>query len=46
VNITEEKQPNIWTSTCYRARAQFIRLKDREKVKDLVSDARFAGKIK
>ena len=42
INITEEKQPNPWTSTCYRAKADFLRFKDREKVKNLVSDAKYA----
>ena len=37
VNITEEKQPSEW-STCYRAKAQLIRFKDRTKVKNLYSD--------
>jgi hypothetical protein len=42
INITEEKQPNPLTSTCYRAKATFLRLKDREKAKDLVSEAKYA----
>jgi hypothetical protein len=42
INITEEKQPNPWTSTCYRAKAEFLRFKDREKAKVLVSDAKYA----
>lgn len=42
INITEESQPSVWTSTCYRARANFLRFKDREQVKDLVSDAKYA----
>ena len=42
INITNEKQPNPWTSTCYRARASFLRFKDRDKVKGLVSDAKYA----
>src|SRR5664279_3259857 len=37
INITQEKQPNPWTSTCYRAKAEFLRFKDREKIKGLVS---------
>jgi hypothetical protein len=45
INITEEKQPSAWTSTCYRARAQFLRFKDREKAKDLVSDAKYAPEL-
>lgn len=41
VNITEEKQPNFW-STCYRARAELIRFKDRDKVSALKSDPQYA----
>ncbi len=40
INITEEKQPDLW-STCYRARAQFLRFNDREKAKGLLSDAKY-----
>ena len=42
INITEEKQPNPLTSTCYRAKATFLRFKDREKAKSIVSDAKYA----
>ncbi|HLZ53720.1 MAG TPA: hypothetical protein VKS19_04495 [Verrucomicrobiae bacterium] len=42
INITEEHQPNPLTSTCYRARATFLRFKDREKARGLVSDAKYA----
>jgi outer membrane lipoprotein SlyB len=42
INITEEKQPDPWTSSCYRAKAQFLRFKDREKAAGLVSDAKYA----
>ena len=41
VNITEEKHPD-WFSSCYRARAEFVRFKDREKVKSLYSDPYYA----
>ena len=41
VNITEEKQPNWWSS-CYRAKAELIRLRDREKLSTLKSDSRYA----
>ena len=44
VLITEEKQPDFW-STCYRARAEFLRFKDRDKAKDLFSDARYAPEL-
>ena len=42
IDITDEKQPNPWTSTCYRARATFLRYKDRTKAKSLVSDLQYA----
>lgn len=42
INITDEKQPNPWTSSCYRANATFIRFNDREKAKTLVSDAKYS----
>ena len=29
INITEEKQPDFWSS-CYRAKAEFLKVKDRE----------------
>jgi hypothetical protein len=45
INITEEKQPNPWTSTCYRAKADFLRFKDRAKVNNLVSDAKYAPNL-
>lgn len=45
VDITEDKQPNPWTSTCYRAKAEFLRLNDREKAKGLVSDAWYAPSL-
>jgi hypothetical protein len=37
INITDESRFDI-LSTCYRAKAEFLRFKDREKVKRLVSD--------
>lgn len=45
VDITEEKQPSVWTSTCYRAKAEFLRFKDREKARNLVSDAKYAPEL-
>jgi hypothetical protein len=45
INITEERQPNPWTSTCYRARATFLRFEDRGKAKDLVSDPKYAPNL-
>jgi hypothetical protein len=44
VNITQEKQPDV-ISTCYRAKAQFLRFKDRDKAKNLVSDAKYAPRL-
>jgi hypothetical protein len=44
INITEEKQPSVWTSSCYRAKAEFLRFKDRQKAIGLVSDAKYAPK--
>jgi hypothetical protein len=44
INITEEHQPDM-VSSCYRARAQFLRFKDREKAKGLLSDAKYAPEL-
>jgi TPR repeat protein len=41
INITGEKEPTTW-DTCYRARAQFLRFKDREMARGLASDAKYA----
>jgi len=38
VNIVDETLPDFFWSTCYRAKAEFIRLKDRQKAKLVVSD--------
>jgi len=37
INITDESRFDI-LSTCYRAKAEFLRFKDKEKVKCLASD--------
>lgn len=37
INIIDESRFDI-LSTCYRAKAEFLRFKEREKVKNLVSD--------
>lgn len=37
INITDESRFDI-LSTCYRAKAEFLRFKDRTKAKDLVPD--------
>jgi len=42
IDITEENQPNPLTSTCYRAKATFLRFKDREKAKSIVSDTKYS----
>ena len=42
IDITEEHEPNPLTSTCYRARATFLRFKDRAKSINLVSDPKYA----
>ena len=44
INIKEEKEPSLW-STCYRAKAQFLRFKDRAKVTGLLSDAKYAPNL-
>jgi hypothetical protein len=44
INITEDKQPDFW-STCYRARAEFLRFKDRDKAQKLYSHARYAPQL-
>jgi hypothetical protein len=44
INITEEKHPDGW-STCYRAKADFLRFKDRDKAKGLLSDAKYAPNL-
>ncbi len=41
VVIKEEKHPDDW-STCYRAKADFVRFKDRAKAVRLVTDSKFA----
>lgn len=45
INITEESQPSVWTSSCYRATANFLRFKDREKAVGLVSDPQYAPNL-
>jgi hypothetical protein len=45
IDITEEHEPNPLTSTCYRARATFLRFKDRAEAKGLVSDAKYAPNL-
>lgn len=45
INITEEKQPSVWGSSCYRARAQFLRFKDRAVARALVSDPKYKPEL-
>jgi len=40
INITEEKRPDFW-STCYRASAEFVRLKENDNNKPVISDAKY-----
>lgn len=40
VNITDEKFPDFW-STCYRAKAEFIRLKNREEAALVKADPHY-----
>ena len=44
VNIIEEKQPDR-SSTCYRAKADFLFLKDRDKATALISDDRYDWRL-
>ena len=41
VNITKDSQPDFW-STCYRAEAELLRIKDREKLSNIKSDSRYS----
>ena len=45
INITEEKQPSFWTSTCYRASAQFLKFNDRKMAEGLLSDPHYAPEL-
>lgn len=40
LNIVDERMPDI-LSSCYRAKAEFIRLKDRQKVKELKNSEQY-----
>jgi len=44
INIKEEKEPSLW-STCYRAKAEFLRFKDRAKVTGLLSDPKYTPNL-
>jgi hypothetical protein len=41
INITKESHPDFW-STCYRAKAEFIRVKNRESLATIKSDPAYA----
>ena len=43
INITKESHPDFW-STCYRAKAELLRIKDREMLSKLKSDAKYSDK--
>lgn len=45
INIIWERQPNPWGSSCYRAEAEFLRLKNREKVAGLSSDPQYSYEL-
>lgn len=40
LNIIEEKTSDIWSS-CYRAKAEFLRLKDRQKIEELKNSEQY-----
>ena len=44
VNIIEEKQPNFW-STCYRAKADLLRCKDKNVLANIKSDPQYASEL-
>lgn len=44
VNITKEKQPDFW-STCYRAKADLLRCKDRKVLAGIKSDPQYTSEL-
>lgn len=42
INITKDSQPDFW-STCYRAEAEYIRIKDRKMLTEIKSDAKYSA---
>ncbi|MFA5072859.1 MAG: hypothetical protein WC539_03045 [Nitrospirota bacterium] len=44
INITEESQPNAWTSTCYRAEAELLRMKDRTMLSEIKTDKHYSDR--
>ncbi len=44
VHIIEESQPDIW-STCYRAKANFLRLKDKALKDNIVYESRYSPEL-
>ena len=45
INITEESQPDFWTSSCYRAEAELIKFKDRNQVVNIKSDSQYSSEL-
>ncbi len=44
INIVEEKHPNFM-STCYQAKAELIRIKDRSLLADMTSDSQYSSEL-
>jgi hypothetical protein len=44
INITEETQPNFWSS-CYRAKADLLRCKDKIALADIKSDPQYTAEL-
>ena len=42
INITKEEQPGYWTSACYRAEAQFIKITDPNIASLIFSDEKYS----
>ncbi|MEW6713929.1 MAG: hypothetical protein AB1306_02400 [Nitrospirota bacterium] len=42
INITKDSQPDFW-STCYRAEAEYIRVKNREMLSEIKTDAKYSA---
>jgi hypothetical protein len=45
VNIREEKQPSFWWSTCYRAKADLLRCKDKNFLAQIKSDPQYTPEL-
>lgn len=44
ITVADEKHPSFW-SDCYRAKVQFLRLKDASRASELKSDPKFTRKL-